>query len=464
MKKLFDIVNPKFFSILSSPNKEFYCECLFKLSEIIDSAESDFETKKEDIVRSLCIFFENSNNMKDTIINEDGETYKTLNEKASFVLRKLKDCGWIGEEELGDYKVSLHFYDYSFIMLEALEKICYGDADNYSRDIFDIYSIIDNFETDDPIDVIELTYKKTKDLIKRLQNIKGNIYRYYHDLLVNKNDVELKKLLEDLLLDYKMNFFDKSYYNLKTSDSYYRHKRHILIKIKQIADNEILIDEIASRALKDGKFNDYNDAYYHYQGLVDFVFNSFTKLDFLMEQIEVKNEQYINAMTQKILFLTNDSSNIKGILSRFLKALISDEITFDVVSQYFNLNFFKNLDMDSLYKPRLYVDHATMNELINYTEEEKEWLIRSKISSIIDKTKYNIDNINSFAENLLLSVDELEAKDVLLQTDDDYIRLILLFVYSRSTNANYECISKDEFVTNNFAYFKNFIIRRRIYE
>ncbi|MDR2867039.1 MAG: DUF5716 family protein [Acholeplasmatales bacterium] len=457
MRKLFDIVNPNFFSILSSPNKEIYVECLFKIYESIDSVDEDFLTEKTILIHKLVDFFDNYKK----VIKEDDEVASTGREKANLVLKKLKDTGWIGEEELGDYKVSIHFFDYSLTMLETLEKICYGVGEDYSRDIFEIYATISAMETDNALDVLISTYEKTKSLISKLKNLRANIYRYYQDIITNKSERQLQETLVSLLEDYKSHFFDKAYFSLKTKDSLSRHKRTILKKIAQIADDDSKIDILANLALNENKKPNYNEAYFYVEEMIRFIEDSFAKLDLLMAQIDRKNEQYINAATKKILYLTTDGLDIKSLVNRFLRGVITDEITNDELQMLVNLVPIKNLDPDSLYTPRNYNPSASSQELIQYTDEEREWIITHSLNSIAYSMNFNFEKINDFAQHLLANITEIEAKDVSIINNNDYIKLILLFIYSKRENASYRCVPLEQYITNNFAYFQNFIIRRK---
>jgi hypothetical protein len=126
-----------------------------------------------------------------------------------------------------------------------------------------------------------------------------------------------------------------------------------------------------------------------------------------------------------------------------------------------NLVAIKNLDAESLYTPRNYNPQASTSELVAYTEAERMWIIEHSLSSIVYSMNFNFEKINDYANNILQDQLEIEAKDVSILDNSDYIKLILLFIYSKREKACYRCESLNQFVTNNFAYFQNFIIRRK---
>ncbi|MDR4968478.1 MAG: hypothetical protein RG740_02535, partial [Acholeplasmataceae bacterium] len=58
MAHLFDRINSNFFSVLSSPNKKTYIDCIFIIYHSIDTIEDAFQGDREYIVQKLIDYFD----------------------------------------------------------------------------------------------------------------------------------------------------------------------------------------------------------------------------------------------------------------------------------------------------------------------------------------------------------------------------------------------------------------------
>ena len=217
------------------------------------------------------------------------------------------------KKELGDYKTSLNLFDYSIQIIDILNRIKNNQQNEYTGEIYTVYSLLSSFSLEEGIGVLEQAYLKTNDIIRKLKALKANIYRFYYDITKKHSKKDLPLLLEKLLVEYKQNFFDSAYYNLKTTDSLSRYKRGILESISKIQNDGGLMDELAKTVIKLKRIEDYNDAFMYVEDRMRFISDSFTSLEYLILAIDRKNEQYITAAASKILFFTNQSDDIEGI-------------------------------------------------------------------------------------------------------------------------------------------------------
>lgn len=165
MAHLFDKLNPNFFSILSSPNKRMYVDCLFIIYNAVDSIEESFQGDREYVVSRLVDYFDDIALEEFVDVTENNKP-NTSRQKANYVINVLKNNGWIGEEELGDYKISLNLFDYSIKTISLLDDIVNARQDEYTGEIFAVYSLLNSFTIEEGIGVIEQSYKKTLEIIK----------------------------------------------------------------------------------------------------------------------------------------------------------------------------------------------------------------------------------------------------------------------------------------------------------
>jgi len=58
MAHLFERINSNFFSVLSSPNKKTYIDCIFIIYRAIDSIEDAYQGDREFIIQKLSDYFD----------------------------------------------------------------------------------------------------------------------------------------------------------------------------------------------------------------------------------------------------------------------------------------------------------------------------------------------------------------------------------------------------------------------
>lgn len=460
MAHLFEKIQPNFFSVLASPNKKTYIDCIFIIYNAVDSIEESFQGDREYVIQRLIDYFDDQEEEEFQDVKEN-EKATTSRQKANHVINVLKNNGWIGEEELGDYKTSINLFDYSIKIISVLDDIVNSRQDEYTGEIFAVYSLLNSFHIEEGIGVIEQAYRKTMDIIRKLKTLKANIYRYYFDITKQQSKQDLQNILEKLLIEYKQNFFDSAYYNLKTKDSLPRYKRGILGGVSNIYDNVEVMDNLAHQVMEQKRIEEYNDAFDFLESRLRFINDSFSVLDNLILDIDRKNEQYISATASKILFLTNHSDDIEGIFNRLFKIVLDeDDFKYDDI---LHLAQIKNLDTYSLYNQRRQRIDTDPEEILFDEGFITDDMRREKIAQILKHNTYSKKEINKHVVNLLeeKNKESFKASEIEINTQEDYIKLILVFLYSKSVNMNYDIELLDYDAQSNFVSFKDFVIKNK---
>lgn len=93
-----------------------------------------------------------------------------------------------------------------------------------------------------------------------------------------------------------------------------------------------------------------------------------------------------------------------------------------------------------------------------FTDEER----MARIKSFLRHGQYSKTEINNYIDNLLNDNNEILASKVPIETQEDYIKLILIFLFSKSINMKYNIELMDHKVKNNFVSFKEFLIKRKV--
>jgi len=456
MAHLFEKINSNFFSVLSSPNKKTYIDCIFIIYRAIDSIEDAYQGDREYIVSRLVDYFDEQPTEEFIDVDED-EPARTSRQKSLHVINVLKKNGWIGEEELGDYKTSLNLFDYSIQIIDILEGIQNNRQSEYTGEIFTVYSLLSSFTLEEGIGVLEQAYQKTNDIIRKLKSLKANIYRYYYDITKKQSKQDLQMLLEKLLIEYKQNFFDSAYYNLKTTDSLPRYKRAILESVSNIRNSEDIMDGLAQMVQRIKRIDDYNESYLYIEDRLRFITDSFTALEHLILAIDRKNEQYISAAASKILFFTNQSDDIEGIFNRLFRIVLGQK-DFDYSSLFF-LTEARNLDTSSLYNQRRMRVETVIDEIIFDESLISEEYRQEKIRALLKNNIYGKKEIDEHVKQLLEGKQSIEASQINLETQEDFVRLILIFLYSKSVGMHYDVEPLGKECKNNFVTFQNFKIK-----
>ncbi len=456
MAHLFDTLPSTFFSLLASPNRHVYIDCIFIIYRAIDSIEDAFQGDREFIVGKLIDYFDEhlADEFEDV---EEEELAHTSRQKANHVISVLKKHGWLGEEELGDYRTSLNLFDYSIRIIDLLEKIEQHAQPEYTGEIFAVYSLLSSFTIEEGIGILEQAAIKTEDIMRKLKALKANIYRFYYDITKRHKREDLQDLLEKLLVEYKQNFFDSAYYNLKTTDSLSRYKRGILEAVNKIISNEEMMDLLAQNVMQLKRLEDYNEAYQYIEDKLRSISENFNAIEHLILAIDRKNEQYVSAAASKILFFTNQSDDIEGIFNRLFRIVLSKaDIDYSMI---FRLVQTKNLDTDSLYNQRRPRQETVVDEINDDDSLIPEALRTQKIKALLKNNIYGKKEIDRYVQSLLKATQTVEAATIPLDSQEDYIKLILIFLYSKSIGMHYEIELTDKFVTNQFVTFQNFLIK-----
>ncbi len=366
---LFKIVPDNFFSLLASPNKSIYFDCLVLTFKAYEDA-TILGVDKKHVVEVLTDYLDKIN--KDVVLEDTNEDENDNQSKAYAILRKFEHYGWIDTDVTNDYEELITFRDYSITVIEALMKIKVdtyhhiGDDDDYGLGdevigrtvdefkgyIYTIYLVLSNKDATDYNYVMDSVDRNTKGFMRELRKLDVRMKEYIKSIV---DAYEIKDLMENLI-KYKVELFDRTYHKLKTSDNINKYRLFIVNSLTQIVNNQDAIESIASGsrynniALEDAPIKAMQDIY----EIID-LFNS---LDTYISEIDKKNKTYLNSTIAKIQFLLNEEADISGKLNSIMK-FITDQNkngrmkeAMKVISPLYTLNHMKHLNNNSIYTPR----------------------------------------------------------------------------------------------------------------
>ncbi|MFR0367994.1 Wadjet anti-phage system protein JetA family protein [Candidatus Phytoplasma palmae] len=456
MSRLFKIIPSNFFQLFASPNKDIYIDCLLILESLAN------EDKELNIQKNLAIdVLEKYFDDKVKIFLEEENQTEIINDnrqKAFKVLNNLKKNGWLAEERVNHCIVNLNFFDYSLEMIYFLKKILNKIKPESIGNIYSIYSLLKLFLSEKNYVTFKEASLKTQSLLIKLKVLKANIYRFYYQLTNTNFHNNVQNVLEQLLLDYKKNFFDSSYYLLKTTDNFFKYRRQINFFLQQIDDEPKYI-QLLTEQFKIINSVSEEDSYNNIINEFRTIKDNLQLIDQIMVVIDQKNEQYLQIACEKILFFENKKNSIKYILYDVIKMVLKEN---KINNDFFNLCEIKNLDKFSLYKPRAQKSNLIVSSIDLLSIEMKNNLNKKKKIFLERDYFYDKKNINIFVKKLLNSTkNPFKASEMSLSNDKDISRLILIYLFSGSVFKNnniYQIQALNQRVTCNNVTFSNFLI------
>ncbi len=344
------------------------------------------------------------------------------------------ECKWIDEEYLPDsFETYIIVPDYSIQILNLLYQLTNPETKVYNGYVFSSYSGLQTSkaESKDYYIALELAYTNTNELMDELKSFHSNISRYYQLLL---SETMVRGILKDYF-EFHDTFFEKVYYPIKTFDSFTRYKNPILGILKGWLTNQNVKNAMIRESMLRNRFTTEQEASDAIIGMIVSIIDRYEDISRLLVEIDKKNLRYTRASVEKIQYLLNMDTSMKGKLIDILKRSSldkhheSDEL---LVAMTECVHIFQqgNLLEDSLFKPRRNRRRIKSNPLplpSNHLPVE----LSDELNGILGVANETISRseIISFMEDQFNGKQILRSKDLILQIDHDYILAALATIY-----------------------------------
>lgn len=446
MVNIFDTLPAKFFNIFNTSDRVVISECISVLYEYIKD-DAAFASLKENLIYELTKYFTNH------LIELEDVQIQSTRERAFYVYRRLKECGWISEEVGENYQVYTSFEDYAISIIETLMNLDEDRDIEYSSMVYSIYSQFKNFDIENGHKIIDAQYSMTKSLMTKLKNLNTNIKRYIKRLVKDNMKNDLNQILDSLLSDYQMKIVDRAFYNLTTKDHPLKYRNSIISQIQKIVDDpqttEIIIDNIMLS--KDISYQEASDLFYKQ---TSYIVDAFESILDLINEINRKNEKFVASATNRIMFLMNAKEDIGGKINDILK---EGQHYIEAFENVTTLSINKYLDQNSLYLPRAIKKVKNVDLIIDEPLDENARL------EAIEKLKRNEKYTKTAIEKVVL--EELSEKESFLgstyfENQKDLSMFILTWLYGFSQNACYQIEPQNQIIIKEHYQFREFMIRR----
>ena len=168
MVNIFDTLPRNFFNIFNTADRVVISECICVLYEYIKD-DASFASLKENLIYELTKYFSSH------LIELEELQSQSPRERAFYVYRRLKECGWLSEEVGENYHVYASFEDYAISIIETLMNLEEDRDIEYSSMVYSIYSQFKNFDIENGHKILDAQYSMTKSLMTKLKNLNTNI-------------------------------------------------------------------------------------------------------------------------------------------------------------------------------------------------------------------------------------------------------------------------------------------------
>lgn len=454
---LFQIIPEKFFSILSSKNKNLYWECIFKLFTIM-SNQLSFGVKRDDLIEELVFYFDSELAMD---IADEGDALdgnlRDSRDKANFIIRKLNECGWISIETNNSHEQKVYFLDYSIEILRTLVSITNQEKIEYQGYIYTIYNLVRG-SNENPGIALQQIYENTDKLITGLKNLNSNIKKYIDELTKHATVAEIMDALFD---DYMINVVDKAYHRLLTSDNVAKFRPEIIDRLEAKKSNERYIERAAKELadIKEVTLEAGKEKVYDY--LHD-IMEAFNNMDDILEEIYKKSTQYQKAAVNRARFLLSSSEDIQGQVKEILLYLneevqnreleLSSIYEIDYMDQMLKLCTAGFLDESSFYVPSEGKGEFKPGEINVISADDAGRFDR--LQQMMDKLKkiMSVDNISNYVMETFGEREVMNASNLPLETEEDFVKLIYIRLYGQRKRLKYQIRVKDEIISNGWRF------------
>jgi hypothetical protein len=464
---LFQIIPQDFFKVLTSKYKEVYIDCL-RIIYNTYKTELSFGVEREVILYKLESYFDDRT--EEMVFDEDGdEIAKDSRAKASAILRRLKDSGWIEYEQANDYKIKVNMHDYAATMTETFNKIIKNDEMEYQSVVSQIHAALYNMESYvKPYEyIIKKVIENTEELMIGLKKLNTNIKKHIEAIT---NEKSAGEIVQDFFV-YQREIGSKAYHRIKTSDNISHFRFAIIEKLYEFLNDGEIFKRGVSGFMEIEQVEDEKEAYDQLRNKVLGIISAFRNYDDIVSEIDYKHTKYIGSAVARAKFLLTNTNNSEGKINRIL-AYISDELNSDEsvnlndesiegITGIFNIFPQSYIDGESLYVmpiSRKMSLPEVLGDRLGISEEERA--IRKLALQEKSKNRFSRKNINAYVEELLKDNKSVLASTLPLESKRDMIKVIFISLYGRDKKSLYRVIPLEDAISVNEFKFKDFLIER----
>ena len=199
--------------------------------------------------------------------------------------------------------------------------------------------------------------------------------------------------------------------------------------------------------------------YEYVKNKLSFIYYLYLNINKRIEELDVRNNNYLKVSEDKIKFIINESRDIEEVINESLKQIyeINDFSSFE---DFFDLHAVSTFDNESFYKPRAKYERIQGTPIETVVQKLDEETKKELFKQIKESEEYLFPSINKFMLSLTKKENEIKAADVDKNIKNLAVKLFLGQIYQFYKEAKYEIEYFDEDVIIGNFKMKNFVIRR----
>lgn len=425
---MFDTLPSSFFNLLVSKNRDLYVKALFTIRKAI---RQDLYITREDLARRIALSMEED--IKNASLDEDDDKFdneelNNVNSKSLYIIRKLRDYGWINI----DFNAKNSFEEYIAIPSYATQAINFlyaltEDAEQeYNSMVYSSYAALKMADTDntDYYDALVTAYKNTDKLNESLANLYYGIRSIEQRIADN---IEINDVVSIHFNEYLLKLHDKYYHPYKTFDSIERFRNPILKIIRKWKNDNKIRKSLLDVAKK--KFSDKKGdiLYEEIAKMYDYVYQTFDDVETKMEMIDNKINEYTAATIDKMKHLVSMDESYKGKLTYLVKLIIDNKEyendICEIIQDNTILQMQEYASKEGLYTKRE-IQITNDFAIVEIVTEDKSG---NDVDELFDKIiqGYNTSKIKEFIVSRVNNKKEISIDELKINNDEDFILAIL---------------------------------------
>ena len=425
---MFDTLPNTFFNLLVSKNRDLYVKALFAIRKAI---RQDLYLTREDLARRIAISMDEdikAANLDDEDDKFESEDLNSTNSKALYIIRKLRDFGWINI----DFNAKNSFEEYIAVPSYSTQAINFlyaltNDAEQeYNSLVYSTYAALKMADSDnsDYYDALVTAYKNTDKLNESLANLYYGIRSIEQRIAEN---IEINDVVSIHFNEYLLKLHDHYYHPYKTFDSIERFRSPIIKLIKKWKNDNAVRKKLIAAA-KSKKPDKKGDALYEeITKMSDYIFQTYDEIEEKMDVIDNKINDYTASTIDKMKHLVSMDESYKGKLTYLVKIIAdnkihADEIC-DIILDNTVLQVQEYASKEGLYTKR---EIQITNDLsiVEIITEDKTG---QDVDEIFDKIiqGYNTNKIKEFIVTRASGRKDLPIAELKISNDEDFILSIL---------------------------------------
>lgn len=461
---LYDIIPENLFSVLASKNKGLYCSTLFV---VLEAFKTQLKISKDELSQMIQSHLAKDIDAADFGEEDIGESEIGLSGKAYFLIRKLKETGWITVDYEDDFKEYVTVPTFSNKIIHTLYDIVNSEGTENIAYVYSTYSALktaDSSETRNPFEMITAlndAESRTKALVESLTSVFHDI-KYYNNKLVSQ--VSVNQVLADHFSKYQEEIVAPILMPLKVRDSVPKYKQ----PIKNILQQWLIYDDVMNSMvdyIHKTKGGDPSEIQANISSKIHFIISTYESLEEdYIDPIDERNRRYTRSTAQKIDYLINADNTIKGTLVNLLhslsdKALSEDKI--DKVQELFEIYEQGYFSDESMFQRKKGKPRERRSELIMENDRAQFEEKAKQAANRILKKRFSRETVNRFVEQILGDKDRVEITDAYVSDDDSYVMTLLSVANSHYQDRTYDVeVSDDTISVNGYEIPKITYIRR----